>query len=269
MEILKQKLQSIGLSDKETVAYLTLLANGTSSTSSIAKSSNLNRGTTYLALHSLLEKGLVTKSSKKKIQFFSALEPQQLESFLERRLIETRELKNEISSMMGQFEALISPLSKKPRVQFYDGIEGVRTALNDTLKAENKTLRSFLSIFDIAEFLGAEWFEQYVIKRISQGYHLLSIRAEEKDKRALADNIYASQYRSSTKDKREVRYINQDLAFPLTMYIYDNKVAMISSKKENFAVIVESKEVSEMQKKLFDLIWNGAKKVNKLPSSNN
>ena len=65
MDKLQQKLQEIGLSDKESIAYLALLSRGTCSTSLIAKAAKLNRGTSYVALHSLLEKGLVIKSSKK------------------------------------------------------------------------------------------------------------------------------------------------------------------------------------------------------------
>jgi len=75
---IQQELMDIGLTDKEAAAYLVLLRFGTRSTSYVAQKARLNRGTAYVALHSLLAKGLVAKASKRKVQHFSALDPEHL-----------------------------------------------------------------------------------------------------------------------------------------------------------------------------------------------
>jgi sugar-specific transcriptional regulator TrmB len=254
--MLEKQLIELGLSDKEAAVYLALLRHGTQTTSFLAKKAKLNRGTAYVALHSLLEKGLLTKSTRRKIQYFSALDPKQLLDYLSRREAELRIQRERVSEMLPEFEAIINPLATKPRIQFFDGVEGARTAYEDTLNSEDKTLRAFLSIADISEFLGDDWFETYTKKRIERGYTLHAIRTLEKDKQAmerLAEQY--TRYVTSENDSREVRYAPDDLAFPLTMYMYDDKVTMISSREENFALIITSREVSQMQKKLFSLLW--------------
>ena len=249
-------LETIGLSDKEAGAYLSLLKHGTQSTSFIAKKAGLNRGTSYVALHSLLEKGLVIKSQRRSVQYFTAINPKKLVDYLERRELELQAQKERVSAVMGDFLGLCNPLASSPKIEFFEGAEGARTALEETLKAEEKTLRAFLSIAEVGEFLGEEYFEYYTKKRIKRGYTLHAIRTLENDAKAVMRNKYASGYVTKTKDAREVRYVEEDLAFPITMYMFDNKVLLLSSKKEGFALIVESLELSDMQKKLFLMIWN-------------
>jgi hypothetical protein len=44
-------------------------------------------------------------------------------------------------------------------------------------------------------------------------------------------------------------------------WIYENKVAFISSTKEAFGFIVESKEFVEMLSSQFELVWKASKKL--------
>mgnify|MGYP001377386454 CR=1 FL=1 len=44
--------------------------------------------------------------------------------------------------------------------------------------------------------------------------------------------------------------------------IYDNKV-MIASWKEKLGIIIESQEISDAMKKIFELAWLGAKQFKK------
>ncbi|MFQ5935313.1 MAG: TrmB family transcriptional regulator [Acidiferrobacterales bacterium] len=252
---IKQALIDIGLTDKEAAAYLTLLRFGTRPTSYVAHKAGLNRGTAYVALHSLLAKGLIAKTNKRKVQYFTALEPTHLIDFLERREWEIRRNREKVQTFMGQLMMLTGPLTAKPRIELFEGIEAARTALEDTLTAKEKTLRAFLSISDIGEFLGPEFFDQYTTRRARAGYELHAIRTLEKDKEAMSKSRHAKRLVSSKKEKRIVRHVSEELAFPMTMYMYDDKVTVISSKEEEFALIIQSREFSEMQKKLFLLIW--------------
>ena len=257
---IEQHLIDIGLTDKETAAYLTLLRFGTRPTSYVAHKAGLNRGTAYVALHALLTKGLVAKTSKRKVQYFTALEPTHLVDFLRRRESEIKHQREKVQSLMGQLMLLSRPLTTKPKIEFFEGVEAARTALEDTLTAKEKTLRAFLSIADISEFLGPEFFDQYTTRRARAHYELHAIRTLEKDKEAMSKSLYAKRLVSSTKEKRIVRYVSDELAFPMTMYMYDDKVTLISSKEEEFALIIQSRELSEMQKKLFLLIWKSLEK---------
>lgn len=256
---LEQRLVGIGLSDKEAAALLHLLRYGTRTTSFIAKKAGLNRGTAYVALHALLEKGLVVKSTKRKVQYFTALAPGQLIEYLDRRKHEIQTQKENVLEMLPALEAIINPLTTKPKIEFFDGVDGVRSAIEQTLQSKETTLRAFLSLIDLGEFLGWEYFIEYTSRRINAGYTLNVIRTQEKDKeaqqKAQQRNIHQQHFATSKKSRREVRHISEELAFPMSVYLYDDKVTLLSSQEECFALTITSREYSEMQKKLFSLVW--------------
>lgn len=254
--MVQQLLTSIGLSSKEAHCYEQLLRYGTRSTSYIAKKAKLNRGTSYVILHALLEKGLVVKSTKRNVQYFTALDPKHLVDYLEHREQELTEQKRRVQESMSTLLSLVNPLTTKPKIEYFDGVDGARAALSDTLTAKDKTLRAFTSIADIADYVGAEFFEQYTRKRIRGGLTLQAIRSKGKDREAVSRNEYAKQYKNSKKDRRYLRHVSEDLVFPISIYVYDDKLAVISSKEENFALVMQSRELADMQRKIFDLVWS-------------
>ena len=251
-------LTSLGLSDKQSVAYLALLSHGTRQTSFVAKKANLNRGTAYVVLHELLDKGLVQKSTKNGIQSFTAKEPKYLLEYLERKEQEVQEQKTKVKAAMGHLNSLVNPLTSQPKIEFFEDRDGARRVLENTLTSENKTLCSFLSLADIIEQVGENYFEDYTNQRISKAISLKAIRSRSKDEESFQKHRYSKRYGEKKKDRREVRHVTADLTFPLSMYIYDNKLAVLSSKNEGFSMLIESEELSSMQQKLFDLLWESS-----------
>lgn len=255
MLMIDDLLTGIGLSGKEARMYISLLRNGTQPTSVLAKKAGLNRGTAYVILHTLLGKGLAIKTTRKKIQYFAPLKPDQLIKYIDHQRQELKGQKERVQAMMGQLIAISHPLTAKPKIQFFEGQEGARAVLDTTLTSKEKLLRAFLSIADVSDFAGAEYFNDYTSRRVKKGYTLHAIRTLEKDRIALERDVYARRYRTSKKEHRDIRYVSDELAFPVTIYMFDDKLAILSSRDENFALLIESPELAEMQKKLFGLIW--------------
>lgn len=258
MEELQNRLQSIGLSDKEAACCLALLRYGTQATSTVAKRCSLNRGTTYVALHSLLDKGLVTKASKRSVQYFTAIPPAQFDLYINAKQAELERQRGELHAIIPELSKLSGAQRSRPKVSYYEGVDGARTALEQTLTAKDKLLRSFLSIEDIFAFLGPEYFDDYTSRRISSGYQLKVLRHIEKDRVAFSAFPIPSKYASDETANREVRYVADELAFPVTTYMFDDKVAFISTREENFAVIIQSHEIAQTHVKLFELLWGTA-----------
>ena len=258
--MIDELLTSIGLSQKEARMYVTLLRHGTQPTSILARRAGFNRGTGYVILHSLLERGLVTKVTKKKVQHFSPLSPHQLVAYLDHQVQELNDRRVRVEGAMGQLLAISNPLAAQPKIQFFEGAEGARAVLENTLESEEKILRAYLSIADVSAFAGSEFFMDYTMRRIKKGFRLHAIRTQEKDRKARLFDQHAKMYVTSRKQNREVRHVSDTLAFPMTIYIYGHRIGIISSSEENFAVIIESKELADMQKRLFDLLWVSLKK---------
>ena len=182
---IEELLTEIGLTDKEAHMYITLLRHGNQPTSYLAKKSGFNRGTAYVILHQLLEKGLAAKSMKKKVQCFTPLDPSSLIDYLDRKSKLAESGKQKVATMMGQLTAITNPHTAKPKIEFFDGSEGARTVLERTLQAKERTITAFQSISDILEFVGADYFSDYAKKRKKAGFTLHAIRTKEQDKQAL------------------------------------------------------------------------------------
>lgn len=253
---LENSLSCLGFTEREARVYLTLLRFGKHPTSFVANKINLSRGTTHSVLHALLRRGIVSMSTKNKVQYFAPLEPKKLLTHIERRAQELSEQAQLARNIIPELDSIAPSISARPTVEYFSGVEGMRTALDDTLMANEKTLRTYSSSLDMTRVLG-EYFEgEYTEERIRRGYRLQSIQSYVKDSLVMSKDNYTDKYGTCKKANREVRYTRNKLIFPMSLYIYDHKVLVISSSDENFASITESREYAEMQKEIFYEIWN-------------
>lgn len=235
-------LQQIGFKDKKAKAYLACLELGEAQAQKIAQKADLERTSIYAILESLKQDGLITSTVKKKTLYFIAEPPQ--------KLVEVLQDKSQIiSQSLPLFLDLYKNSSNKPKIYFYDEKEGVKKILNDALTSKEKMLRNFSSIKDLEELIGRESLIHFVEKRVKLGISIKSLRPQEKE----SPEWY---FKAANKDTlRTSRFLPKEITFDTVCLIYDNKVALISSKKECFGFIVESKDFSNMMKTLFDFIW--------------
>jgi HTH-type transcriptional regulator, sugar sensing transcriptional regulator len=245
--MLQQLLQQFDLSAKESEVYLALLRYGTQSTSAIAKRLDMNRGTVFLALKELIKRGLATRTTKNGIAHHSAVSPKYLNSLLERKREGLYQLETDLKSSIPLLESLRHPDSPRPKIQFFEGREGLLTLLEDTLTASDGKLCGILSMADLYDVYGEKYFENYVKRRIEKGLSLRVMRNKLKDTK--------ERWLTSRADHRELRYLPKNMIFPSTMYLYDGKVAFISSETALFGVLIESQEIYQIQMQLFETLW--------------
>lgn len=253
-------LISIGLSDKEVKVYLALLRYGIQPTSVIGKKTGLNRGTTFSVMHALLEKGLVSKSVRNRIQYFSPSPPTSILDYIDHKRDQLTKNRNEAQNMMQRIASMTNQLSSKPSMEFFEGAEGARRVLRTTLTGQNKIIHAFTSLPDLIDSVGMTFLHDYTNQRVAGGYTLRILRTKEKYAKALSQDANAKRFGTSKKEKREVRYAADAMAFPMSMYIFDDKIALISSQEERVAILITSKEFATMQRHLFGILWSASKK---------
>lgn len=237
-----QVLVQIGLQETEAKFYLAALELGQASVRDIAAKAGISRTNAYDVFSRLLEQGLVTQvgAAANKIILIAAEPPDQLTELLDAR-------RRKLDVLLPELRSMHNGASGKPRVRYYQGSEGIKLVLDDTLSARNKTLLGILSMRDLYEVPGRSWMDDLVRRRIEAGVFLRVVRSPVKD----VPNVWPQ----STADLREVRFASLDFVFTMTSYIYDNKVAIISSRRENFAMTIESEEFAMMQRNLFEVFW--------------
>lgn len=244
-------LTELGLSSKAAAAYVALLRLQKANAAQIAKEAQIERTTIYKVLDELVKKELISKSVSGKRISFVAESPTQLQQLWQKQggLLE---------SLLPTLTAIQGKKGVKPRVRFYENLEGIRKALNESLNAQEKLRRDFASVESIVDFLGKRFITQHIDKRVEKGIKVKSLRSASKVSRIGEQEWYLKQ---SNKDVlRETRYLDKSVEFEPLIIIYDNTVLIISSSKESYALVIDSPELAQAMKVLFDVAWTTAKK---------
>lgn len=137
---------------------------------------------------------------------------------------------------------------RTPHVRFFEGWEGVRRVYEDTLTAKSEIL-NYANSAVVREFWPA-YDVEYVAERVKRGIHLRGIAPED----AAGRKVHGQ----DREKLREIRLVpGKDFDFTNEINIYDSKVAICSfaSQPQMFAVIIESKEVAETQRQIFEMAW--------------
>jgi HTH-type transcriptional regulator, sugar sensing transcriptional regulator len=237
---LEEFLHDFGLTKKQAKVYLTSLQLGPASIQDIARAAKDQRTNLYDAVHELVAKGLMSITSVGKRHHFVAEDPVALKSVI-------NEKERSLHEVLPQFASLYSTGEVKPRIRYYPGIEGYRLVYEDSLTTKEKKLYGIFSVQDIWEVLGREYADDMVQRRARKDIALRVIRSKAREQ----ENPYGSRL----ADLRELRFAPVGMDFPVTTYVYDNKVIVLSSKRETFGLIIESADIATAHRHYFDALW--------------
>lgn len=244
-----KELQEFDLSESEAQLYLAAIKLGGAPVSEIARKAKVHRTTAYNLLEGLVGKGLLTCRKHFNTKYYVAENPQKLLKMLEYKKQDYERKISNLSGMLPDLNKLFSEPERKQILHYYDGLTGVREAYEDTLRATEE-IRAYASIDDIQTYL-PDFFPAYYRRRASKG---ISIRA-----------IFPATLQSMERKKmdrtefRVSRLVPKSFSFHLEINIYNDKVG-IYSVREKFAVIVQSQEIANAQKQIFELAWEAARK---------
>lgn len=232
-------LQNYGLSEKQAKVYLACLELGSSSVQKIARQAGLARSTVYELLETLRLRGLVSTFMRKHIRHFSAQELVQIVKLAERQ-VET--LKN----ALPQLEALIGTSRVRPTIRFYQGKEQMKVILEEVLD-EAEEMLSFSSAEDLFRELG-DYFYEFVKRRLEKKIPARVLLPESNKARERQER--------GPKELRTVKILPPTYNFHGQTIIWKSKIAMFSFVKDFTAIVIESQELAEMQRALFEYLWD-------------
>lgn len=238
-EQLIKVLTSLGLSDKEAKVFLSCTENGTTVVSNIAQSAGINRVTTYDILEKLKQKGLVSFYTKKKIKYFTAIDPEIL-------LQEYEERTNNLRRALPKFKAIKGEITH-PRIRYFEGLEGIKTIYAESLNSKTDIL-NYCNSTEIRK-VWTSYDQDYVEKRAKKKIFLRGL--------APKDQAGEKVHQSDAKYHRETRLIpSEKFNFTNEINIYDDKVAIISFKDELIGMVIESQEIANSQRAIFEMCWS-------------
>ncbi|HBI34103.1 MAG TPA: hypothetical protein DEA43_02805 [Candidatus Moranbacteria bacterium] len=256
MERLKNDLQNIGLNDKEARIYLACLELGPTNIQNIAEKADIKRSTVYEILESLKEKGLMHVTTKGKRKLYLASEPE--------NLLETiKEREKLLKEILPQLKSINNVGFAKPKITFYEGREGLRDIYMEALKSSTNNADWISPMKSVLETVGTDWMEKYVELKVKKNYWIRSIHVSD----LVIDSYKYQDPTTFKKTLRDVRFSPKGINIPNAIGIYDNKVAILSSRKEGFGFIIESEDYAQSMKELYKLLWDKSKTVEQLNDS--
>ncbi|HEY4517252.1 MAG TPA: helix-turn-helix domain-containing protein [Candidatus Paceibacterota bacterium] len=250
---IKKALEKLGLREKEARVLLALLeSGGPTFVASIARAAKLQRTTTYGILKDLSAAGLVTSAKKAGATQYQSIAPELLPAYIERRGQELLDTKEEVAKLVPQIKLLRSKAHVLPKVQFFEGTEGIEQAFEDKLENNaDKALYEFTGMDAGYEKMNHKFIDYYLNKRA---------RLKIFSKYISPDTPFAQQKAlDDEKHFRKVKFIPAKYKMDTEISIYDNKVSLASFSSENpVAILIEDENLARTMKQIFDYIESTA-----------
>jgi len=243
---MKEKLAAVGLDEKEQRFYLAALELGGAPVTMVATRAGVTRTNGYDLLARLERRGLLIQiHGEEGIRQVIPADP----NVLIREWEQTRVMLDEL---VPELRSMFNSTPRKPRIRFHEGEDGIRHALQATLECQSKHLYGILSMHELLEVPGPAWMDSYIAERISRGIQLDVVRSYSRETEPI--------WPAAHNDLRQLRLAPSELDLGMTAYICDDTVIYISSKNENYALTIESRELASLQKSLFQSLWRLSKK---------
>ena len=247
---IEKQLKIIGFSDNEIVSYIALLELGKGTVSQISRKALLNRTTGYDVLDRLVAKKLVSISGKEPKQEYVAESPDNIEKLIAGELERRQSELNEARQIIPELKSMHN-VSGRPQIRFYEGKDGLEQVYEDTLTS-SEPIRAYATVDDMHKGL-PNYFPEYYKRRTKKG---IAIRAI-----VPGTDIGNERKSEDAKELRETALVPPDkYYFSPEINIYDNKI-MIASWREKLGIIIESAEIADAMKKIYELAWAEAKRL--------
>lgn len=231
-----KKLKEIGLSDSEAKIYITLLKLGEATVAEISQDSGLHRTNIYDSLEKLKEKGLVSYLSKENKQFFRALDPENLISYL-------KEKEESINKIIPELNEIKSKIPEKVTVEIFKGKQGMKSALKDILLKKKKVI-GYSVAGQLRKYLPE--FAKYYFR-------------EQNKYKIIHKFIYTAGIIKPPTKYYKIKYLSKEFRSTTINICYDNIILNLIWEPEIVAIKIKSKELSDNFKKHFNLLWKIAK----------
>lgn len=247
--------RTLGLREDDTKAYLYLLERGALSAGKLSKIMRMPRTTLYGYLDRLQDMGLVSQTVQSGVKIFTAESLEKVDLLYQRKIEKMRQGRQELVDLMPLLQNQYGVSLHKPRVQFYEGEQGLQTILEDMLLYSDIETYALWPIENMMDMMTEEFTHFHNTERIKRQISIKVIWPNIK-----ADNIEKWPYLSVGDEfLREARTAPTDVDFKMGYWVYDNKVAFISSREEAFGFTIESVEFVNLVKMQFNLIWDISK----------
>lgn len=253
MENYTKQLMDSGLTQNQAILYELLIQTGGLRASSIVRRLNnsLSRPLVYSLLNELVKVGLVEKNEHdSKVTRFIPAHPSKLHDIAEKRRSEADSIANAASLIIPRIVSEYNLNANKPGVRFFEGREGVRAVLNDSLTTKTPIL-SYIDVEAIETH-----YNDVNVPYMKERERLGILKKLILDDTEFVRNLYAHTAETQTEVRLIPKTENQ---YQVSMQIYDDKVSYLTLVPgAEIAVIIQDASISAMHRHLFEILYTRA-----------
>lgn len=246
----KELLIKAGLSQREIECYLTLVKLKETKAGELSKITGEQRTNTYDTLNSLIKKNLINSVIKNNKKIFSINPPEKLLDFLEQKKKNIDELERNFKNLISDIKTIQGIQLEKPRIEVYEGIEGMRTVFMQSLRETLKTKKEIIAIGahqQTCKELDPIFYERFYKER--EKYKIKSRYIITEDVKPIYTKLAVS------------KILPKNYKSPTATYIYGNKVSFWFFAPKLTIIVIENKTLTESYRSYFELLWKQAKKI--------
>ena len=242
-----ESLNKLGLDGKQSTVYLALLEMGEVTISSIVKKTGVKRTTVYAAIELLQQQKLIGSTKHNKRTLYFAEDPRII-------LEQLDEKKERVNSLLPQLLALSGRFTRKPKVRYYEGVEGIERAYQDTLTYPDQELVGWATSRALSAFSSEFLYNQYLPKRIEKKIWVRVIAPDTKEMQKYKNE-------DSVSLRQTMLVSSEEYPFDVEINLYGKRMVAIMSFEEQFGMVIESEKIWRTLKSLFEMNWKYAKSL--------
>ena len=228
--------------------YLVLIQPGELTVPQILDNMALSRASVYDALTLLVAQDYVGYRKQGRHAFYKPGHPNKLFELIEQKKRETALLEGEVKETVRSLTGAYNLASNKPGVRFFEGIDGIKEVLWDSLDTKGE-------IYTMGDL---EHFIKY-LGPINETYIAERKKRQIKKKAVTVDSPFSrkflSNYDNTLTETRLVKDI-PGLFSHTIIELYDDRVSYTTFTSESLTgLIIQDKHIYDYQKSIFDYLW--------------
>lgn len=249
-----EQLRFFGANARESGIYMRCLQLGPCSVQELARTMRMNRVTVHSAVGQMLEKGLLFESRKGKRRLIVAEEPVSLLRLLAQKEHEITRVRGSMERIMQLLTSLQSTDQSVPTVKLYEGADGFKKMLEETLSARGEILVfSYVPLF--SQLVGVKYLEEYFQRRAQRDIHTRLL---------FPPCDFASKVAAKSREYRiQVRTLPQQYVWQSGIFSWNDCLALMSyTERQLTCTIIENRDLAHFFRLvMFELCWKQAKIV--------
>ena len=253
---IQNDLLSLGLTIEESLVYKEILVLDALSILALSRKVNIPRSTVYRICESLVKKGFANWLVSNNGRLIKATDVNSLGFVKEEYLSMAKKVDETISHLEQYTEGFLSSQTKT-EVKYYQGKEGIKQVIWNTLKAENEIIG--YSEFGRVAIVGEEFYNSYVKEFKLRGLKdrvLANEDARSYINKYVVNNLHQVTLDNIREITKEMYYVSGDHS------IYNDTYSILNwNQGEVVGVEITNKELTKLHKSIFNILWNIAKPI--------